>query len=195
MEHKVLVAQPVNPKKNLALWRENAGKIFQSLTFRNKVQGLYDGAVSGEGGPYARHARVRNKIIEDFLDDTITHVLWFDSDVVEWDEDIIQKLMKISIDDVVAPYVFIEDNDWWPFKRFYDISGFRDASGEKFSYKPPFYNKFSGDITADVNSVGTVFLIPAGFHRKISYDPLHTDPDDPSGGIEHNFFFKSVRNE
>ena len=45
------------------------------------------------------------------MDETITHVLWFDSDVVEWDNDIIEKLFEISTSEVVAPYVFIEDNE------------------------------------------------------------------------------------
>ena len=149
--------------------------------------------VSGEGGPYARHARVRNAIIEKFLTPDITHVLWFDADVVKWDNDVIEKLLAITRKDAVAPYVFIEDNEWWDFKRFYDISGFRDLSGAKFDFKPPRYNILSGDLTCEVSSIGTVCLVPAGFHRNITYNPYYLDPEDPSGGIEHNFFFKQVR--
>jgi hypothetical protein len=192
-DFKVLIAQPVAPNKNCNLWTQNCNKIFTSLTFQNKVHGIYAERVSGEGGPYARHARVRNNIISKFLKDDFTHVLWFDSDVVEWDSDIVEKLLAVSCEDVVAPYVFIEDNDWWPFKRFYDISGFRDLNGEKFDYKPPFYNKLKGDITTEVQSVGTVCLVPASFHRKIPYDPNYIDLKDPKDGIEHNFFFNQVR--
>jgi len=185
-DFKVLVAQPVAPNGNYNFWKQNCNKIFHSLNFDNKIQGLYGDKVSDEGSKFARHARARNNLIKKFLDETITHVLWFDADVVEWDVDIIDKLFRISTVDVVAPYVFIEDNDWWPFKRFYDISCFRDLNGEEFDYKPPFYNRKNGDCTTEVSCVGTVFMVPADFHRKISYDPYYE-------GNEHIYFFNQVR--
>ena len=185
-EMKILVAQPVGPGDNHGYWKKNAVKIFESLTFPNKVQGILEETVSGEGGAFARHARVRNRVIEKFLQDDITHVLWFDSDVVSWDPDIIEKLLKISTTEVVAPYVFIEDNDWWKFKRFYDISCFRDLNGEEFNYKPPFYNSRDGDVTSKVSCVGTVFMVPSHFHKKIKYNPNYESN-------EHIFFFNEVR--
>lgn len=184
---KILVAQPVNPNINLSLWEDNANKIFQSLNFKNKKQAIFKDRVSGDGGPYARHARVRNNIISKFLKDDFTHVLWFDSDVVEWDPDIIEKLLAVSSTDVVAPYVFLEDNDWWLFKRFYDISCFRDLDGNEFDYKPPFYNSKNGDVTSEVSCVGTVFMVPADLHRKFTYDPYFKSN-------EHIFFFNKVIN-
>ena len=185
LEYKVLVAQPVAPTFNQGLWRENANKIFNSLTFPNKVQGLFEKRVSSEGGKFARHARVRNELLEEYLTDDITHVLWFDVDVVEWPEDIVEKLLAVTTEQVVAPYVYIEDNDWWLFKRFYDISCFRDGAGREFDYKPP-YNREVGDKTTEVNCVGTVFLVPAGLHREIAYDPYFESN-------EHIFFFDKVR--
>lgn len=183
---QVLVAQPVNPKINFNLWKDNADKIFQSLTFGNKKQGVFYEEVSSAGGKFARHARVRNSLINKFLTEDVTHVLWFDSDVVEWDEDIIEKMLEVSASEVVAPYVFIEDNEWWNFKRFYDISCFRDLDGKEFDYKPPQYNLRDGDIEAEVSSVGTVFMVPAFYHRQISYSPFYN-------GNEHIFFFNQVR--
>lgn len=184
-DFKVLVAQPVAPNGNLNMWRSNCEKIFESLTFENKVHGLYCDKVSGEGAKFARHARVRNNLLDQFLDDSITHVLWFDADVVEWPKDIIEKIFEISTSEVVAPYVFIEDNEWWPFKRFYDISCFRDLDGNEFDYKPPFYNSKNGDVTSEVSCVGTVFMVPADLHRKFSYDPYFESN-------EHIFFFNKV---
>ena len=183
-EFKVLVAQPVAPTFNHHLWKKNANKIFGSLTFEHKVQGLFEKPVSGEGGKFARHARVRNELLEEYLTDDITHVLWFDVDVVEWPEDIVEKLLAVSERGVVAPYVYIEDNEWWLFKRFYDISCFRDMSGEEFDYKPP-YNRQVGDRTADVSCVGTVFMVPADIHREIKYDPYYESN-------EHIFFFNEA---
>jgi len=106
-------------------------------------------------------------------------------DVVEWAPNIIEKLVGVSHEAVVAPYVFIEDNEWWLFKRFYDISCFRDVEGNEFDYKPP-YNRATGDKTTTVSSVGTVFLVPARFHREIEYDPYYESN-------EHIFFFDKVR--
>ena len=182
---KVLVAQPVAPNFNKDLWRNNANKIFNSLTFPNKIQGLFEKAVSSEGGKFGRHARVRNELLEEYLTEDITHVLWFDVDVVEWDSDIIEKLLKVSSDEVVAPYVYIEDNEWWLFKRFYDISCFRDLEGKEFDYKPP-YNQHVGDTTTEVSCVGTVFMVPADIHREIQYDPYYESN-------EHIFFFNEAR--
>ena len=184
---KVLVAQPVAPNYNLGLWTENANKIFNGLTFENKTQGLLTEKVSREGGKFARHARVRNRLIEEYLTDDITHVLWFDADIVEWPGNIIEKLLAVSETDVVAPYVYIEDNDWWLFKRFYDISCFRDNTGEEFDYKAP-YNREMGDREAEVSCVGTIFMVPAQFHREIKYDPYYESN-------EHIFFFEKVRNQ
>lgn len=182
---KVLVAQPVNPKVNLSLWENNANKIFKSLTFGNKVQGIFKEKVSADGGPFARHARVRNELIDKYLEDDITHVLWFDSDIVEWPENIIESLLGVSAKDIVAPYVYIEDNEWWNFKRFYDISCFKDLLGTNFSFKAP-YNLFSGDKTSYVSCVGTAFMVPAQFHRKIQYDPYYNSN-------EHILFFNKAQ--
>ena len=184
-DFKVLVAQPVAPTFNKHLWKKNANKIFDSLTFNQKVQGLFEKPVIAKGGKFARHARVRNELLEEYLTDDITHVLWFDVDVVEWPDNIIEKLLGVSKEEVVAPYVYIEDNDWWLFKRFYDISCFRDMSGEEFDYKPP-YNRQVGDKTSDVSCVGTVFMVPADLHREIKYDPYYESN-------EHIFFFNEAR--
>lgn len=182
---KVLVPQLINPNGN-PLWAENAEKIFNTLTFENKVRAVFDGATSPEGGKFARHARARNAVLEQSLDDSFTHVFWMDSDVVEYPPDIIEQLAAISSKDVVAPYVFIEDNDWWLFKRFYDISCFLDKENQNFHWSPPLYNRASGDVTTEVNSVGTCFLIPAEIHRKFKYDPF-------DNRNEHVSFFETAR--
>tara|TARA_R110000824_G_scaffold311983_1_gene499108 strand:- start:103 stop:744 length:642 start_codon:yes stop_codon:yes gene_type:complete len=182
---KVLVAQPVNPNVNLELWEKNANSIYASLTFGNKTQGLFKEKVSREGGKWARTSRSRQMLIDEYLNEDHTHVLWIDADVVDIDPDIIEKLLNISQDSVVAPYVFLEDNNYWPYKRFYDLSCFIDANGEEFNYFP-LYNRDSRDKKAEVESVGTCFLAPAHIHRSIKYDPFSEE-------IEHVNFFSKAR--
>jgi GT2 family glycosyltransferase len=124
-------------------------------------------------------------LIDEYLNEDHTHVLWIDADVVDIDPDIIEKLLNISQDSVVAPYVFLEDNNYWPYKRFYDLSCFIDANGEEFNYFP-LYNRDSRDKKAEVQSVGTCFLAPAHIHRSIKYDPFSEE-------IEHVDFFSKAR--
>ena len=84
---------------------------------------------------------------------------------------IIEKLLKISTTDIVAPYVFIEPNHWWKERRFYDIGSFIDGKGTNFSATSP-HNKSDGDILNEVNAVGTCMLIPAKLYYKTRYDPF-----------------------
>jgi len=184
-EIKVLVPQLISPKGAWFFWKQNAENIFNNLTFKNKHRAIYDGYIEGNEHRYSKLIRLRNKIIEENLTDDYTHVFWMDSDIVEYPFDIIEKLLSISTTEVVAPYVYIEDNDWWPWKRFYDIDGFIDSNGIKFDFKSP-YNKSNGDVKTEVNSVGTCFITPAHLHRKISYDI-----NDKR--LDHVPFFEKVR--
>lgn len=109
-----------------------------------------------------------------------------DTDVIDFEPNIIEKLLEISDSSVVAPYVFIEDNEWWLYKRFYDISCFIDSKGKNFNFHPPLYNLSDGDETSKVQSVGTCFIIPAEIHRKIIYNPC-------DNRNEHVSFFEEVK--
>lgn len=168
-DYKILVPQLISPKGAWFLWEKNAINIFNNLTFKNKYRCAFNGYLDGPEHKYSKYVKLRNKILEDNLTKDYTHVFWMDVDIIEYPFDIIEKLLKISDKDIVAPYVFIEDNDWWPWKRFYDIDCFIDSKGIKFDYKPP-YNRSDGDIKTEINSVGTCFLIPAEIHRNIKYD-------------------------
>lgn len=182
---KVLIPQLISPKGAWFFWKQNADNIFNNLTFKNKERYMYDGVIDGNEHKYAKYVKLRNKIIEDSLNDSYTHVFWMDVDIVEYPFDIVEKLLAISTKDIVAPYVYIEDNPWWPWKRFYDIDCFIDSKGIKFDYKAP-YNLSDGDVKTEVKSVGTCFLIPAELHRKIKYDI--TDNRN-----EHVLFFEKAK--
>jgi hypothetical protein len=184
-QYKILIPQLISPTGASFFWRKNAENIFNNLTFKNKHRAVSDSYIEGDEHKYAKYIKLRNKIIEDNLTDEYTHVFWMDVDIVEYPYDIIEKLLSISSTEVVAPYIYIEDNDWWPWKRFYDISCFIDSKGIEFDYKSP-YNTSDGDVRAEVNSVGTCFIIPAHLHKNISYDI-----NDKR--IDHVPFFEKVR--
>ena len=182
-----MVAQPIAPGSNQGFWEGHATRIYKSLTFPNKVQALYPERVSRTGGPWAATARARQNLLDRFLDKEITHVFWIDSDIISVPPDCIERLLAVSADSAVAPYVYLEENHWWPYKRFYDITGFVDEGGEDFDYKAP-YNRASGDVTTQVRSVGTCYMVPAPWHREIKYNPQ-------SPQMEHLAFFDEARSQ
>lgn len=186
MNCKVLIPQLISPNRP-SIWAKNAKDISQNLSFKNKKTIVFDKEVSGEGGKFARHSRARNEALAIGLTDDITHVFWIDSDVISYDFDIIEKLLSISKEHVIAPYVFIEDNEWWLYKRFYDITCFIDSNDKNFHFAPPRYNLSDGDQINKVNSVGTCFLIPAEIYKYVSYNPF-------DHRTEHVPFFESARN-
>lgn len=169
----VLVPLLLRPNGHPA-WRENAKKIESTLTFKNKEVVTYDEAVPFYQGPWAAESNARNNVIDKYLKPEHTHVFWIDTDVVEFEPDIIEKLAELTDQHVVAPYVFIEDNDAWLFKRFYDISCFVDLDGKCFNYAEP-YNNLPRQDLQQVSSVGTCFLMPADIYREhgLRYDPFH----------------------
>jgi len=184
-KYKILVPQLISPSGASFYWKKNAENIFNNLTFENKVRYVNSSYIEGNEHKYAKYVKLRNQILEESLNEDYTHVFWMDVDIIEYPYDIIEKLLSISDKDIVAPYVFIEDNDWWEWKRFYDIDCFIDSKGIKFDYKPP-YNISDGDIKTEVASVGTCFLIPAEVHKKIQYDINYTKN-------EHILFFEKAR--
>jgi hypothetical protein len=185
-QYKILIPQLISPHGASFYWRQNAENIFNNLTFKNKVKYVNDKYIEGDEHRYSKLKKLRNQIIKESLTDDFTHVFWMDVDIVEYPFDIIEKMLSVSSVDIVAPYVFIEDNPWWPWKRFYDIDGFIDSNNTKFNFVPP-YNPSEGDVKTNVNSVGTCFLIPAEIHKKISYDINDTR-------LDHVGFFEKARN-
>jgi len=192
---KVLVPLLLRPDGPEA-WVKNAEKIKNTLTFENKDVVIFDEEVPSYQSKFAAESNARNAVIDKHLKDEHTHVFWIDTDVVEFDAQIIEKLATlINLErDVVAPYVFLEDNDTWPFKRFYDISCFIDSSGDNFDYKEP-YNPWmevdhrlgTEQALHPCNCVGTCFLMPASIYKMgVRYDPL----DERN---EHIPFFEEVK--
>ena len=183
-------------------WVKNAERIANELSYEDKEVVVYDEAVSSFQGPWAAESNARNNAIDKHLKDDHTHVFWIDTDIVEFDKDIIQKLLSLTDQHVVAPYVFIEENETWPFKRFYDISCFVDLDGKCFDYKQP-YNSLPDEDLQSVSSVGTCFLMPADIYREHQFggigvgEPLVAGPglryDPYHQKNEHIPFFEKAR--
>jgi hypothetical protein len=176
---KVLVPQLFHSKTS-QVWKDNAQKIWESLTFKNKERAILDSDedAGNSNSQYARIAKARNRVIDDNLKDDHTHVFWMDVDVVKYPKNIIEQLAHFKAEGTIAPYVFIEDNKMWPFKRFYDITAFIRMDGREFDWQTPFceddpYMLVEDKIANRVLCVGTCFLMDANIYRKgCRYDPM-----------------------
>ena len=183
-----LLLRPDGPSE----WVENANKIENDLSFESKEVVYFDEAVPTYQSLYSAEANARNGAIDRHLKDEHTHVFWIDTDIVEYDNDIIEKLLNLSKTDIVAPYVFLEDNEWWNYKRFYDIDGFLDKDYKHFFDRAPYITYDNGKDLQEVKSVGTCYIIPAEVYKKgHRYDPFSTKKE----GVEHLTLFEKVRTE
>lgn len=177
----ILLLRPDSPQ----CWIDNANKIKNTLTFPNNEICFFSERVSSVGGKFAKEARARNEAIEKLLKPYHTHVFWIDTDVVEFQPNIIEKLLELDSENCISPYVFIEDNEAWPFKRFYDISCFVTKEGKDFNYFPPYTEKDNLE-KQEVKSIGTCMLINAEVYRSgCMYSPF-----DPRN--EHIPFFEQA---
>jgi hypothetical protein len=186
---KVLVPLLLRPNGPEA-WVKNAERIKNNLTFENKEIVYYDEDVPRYQSLYAAEANARNRALDKHLKDDHTHVFWIDTDIIENDDDIIEKLLELSTEDVVAPYVYLEDNEVWSYKRFYDTDGFIDRNYNHFSDKQPYINYALGEKLQEVKSVGACYIIPAHIYKKgLRYDPWKTSRE----GVEHMTLFEQMR--
>lgn len=112
----------------------------------------------GDGRPYSAHAAARNAMLDLFLTDEHTHVLWIDADVVDYPPDLATRLHALDPTGIIAPMVLIEGTN-----RFYDTRGFEDIDGARACYLPPYFHDDSALIP--MRSVGTCYLAPAALYQ------------------------------
>lgn len=133
------------------------------------------------GNRCARHAGVRNALIDTHLEKRHSHVLWMDVDVVEAPRDLVDRLLGVSEDEVVAPFVLIEGT-----KRFYDLKGFV-FEGDIFEPTYPYCWRAPGAPVFSLDSVGTCYIMPAEWFRcGVRYSAI-------PGEIEHNGLCRDIR--
>jgi hypothetical protein len=152
----ILVLVPINPKMPDAL-QERAHSLADALHKREIEIGEHTVDIVGEffleagdGRPFSAHAQVRNKMLDLFLKEEYTHVLWIDADVVDYPTDLASRLHALDSEGIIAPLPLVEGS-----ARFYDVYGFVDSRGRRRDKPYPPYP------VGPMQSVGTCYLAPA----------------------------------
>ena len=161
--YKILALVPMKPDLKPQLrWRcmrqlhnlkAMMGDIIDVVTESGK-QG--DASSNNLRGRLADLAILRNSMIDKHLVQGYSHVLWIDADVFYTPVDVIQ-LMQIE-NSIVAPAVYMDGH----YPRWYDVFGFIH-NGLPARVIPPHFD--SPDTIIDVESVGTMYVIPANVFR------------------------------
>lgn len=170
----ILILQPIAPSHPTEL-REIAAALLAALPGANPGM-HFDIAVDDSAVPilphpskYARHAAVRNHMLDTYLEPRHTHVLWIDSDLVEYPDNLPTRLMEANPDGITAPLALLDKAG----DRFYDIGGFIER-GERFRLAPPYCSQ-DGPVW-ELDSVGCCYLVPAWlYHEGVRYSPPATD--------------------
>jgi hypothetical protein len=114
---------------------------------------------------YARHARVRNRLIDIHLRPDHDAVLWVDVDLVRYPADIITALDAVRETGVAAPAIYLDEA---PTGRWYDTGGFIETPGQHTPIWPRHFRQ-DGPII-NLLSVGCLYLMPAAvFHAGHRY--------------------------
>jgi hypothetical protein len=126
---------------------------------------------------YAPHAAARNYMLDRYLKDEHTHVLWIDSDLIDYPADLVTQLLASGAE-IAAPLPLLDPsparlamfaNPLW----FYDIGGFIEQ-GRRANLGPPFFAQ-DGPII-DLESVGCCYIATAALYRAgARYHPPVTD--------------------
>ena len=178
----ILIAQPRNPHNPPAL-AAVADVLLARLHEANPTLDLdvqVDSTpikVPADSPAYTRHACARNHLIDTRLRDEHTHVLWIDSDLIDYPADLPMRLWEATGEGrgIAAPVVTLdwhEGRDYgglnWP-ERFYDIGGFIE-NGRRVRMHKPWFDQ-PGPMY-DLDSVGCCYLIPAWLYREgVRYAP------------------------
>lgn len=169
----LLILQPIRPNHPAAL-RAIAAALLARLVLPDGWTAEVrqdDTPVAPPPSPsiYAKHAAVRNHMLDTYLRPAHDRVLWVDSDLVDYPADLVPRLHAIAPDGIAAPWVEL---DRYP-GRFYDIGGFIER-GRRFGVAPPHCVQ-PGDVV-NLDSVGCVYLAPAAlYHDGVRYAPPPTD--------------------
>ena len=140
-------------------------------------------AVKKQSSRRERLAHIRNYLLEKCLAPHHKWVLWIDSDVIDWDEDVIERLMSFG-KDFIVPRCVREDNS-----RTYDLNSFKYKDNKKRNWKSHIIDgliqptgniggRWGMDDLTDYDLVsldgigGTMVLVRAELHRKgLIYPP------------------------
>jgi len=196
----ILILQPTRPSNPPAL-RARADALLARLEGANTGMAFDicqdDSAVLIPPHPsrYMRHATVRNYMLDTYLKPHHTHVLWIDSDLIDYSADLPTRLLDVAglvphicpqcgasalqrdcghqwnmpSGVIVAPFAMLDRCH----DRFYDIGGFIEK-GNRARMWPPHFDQQLDVIELD--SVGCCYLVPAAlYHDGARYAPPPTD--------------------
>lgn len=159
----ILVLQPTRPSNPSAL-RAVADALLARLEGANPGLSFDicqdDSAVPIPPHPsrYMRHATVRNYMLDRYLRPEHTHVLWIDSDLIDYPAELPTLLMEANPEGITAPFAMLDRCQ----DRFYDIGGFIEK-GNRARMWSPFFDQ-EGPII-ELDSVGCCYLAPADLYR------------------------------
>jgi len=121
-------------------------------------------AVADMGRRIPAMAALRNALIEAYLGDQHSHVMWIDADVVVYDPLLPGKLVQRDSGAVIAPMVKTQGVK----DRLHDLAGF--VRGGKWAREfPPWWDGVEtgcGGGLVEMDCVGTCYLVPADVYRK-----------------------------
>lgn len=173
----ILVLQPIRPSNPHAL-RDRASELLYAMPAANLGMRFDirqdDAALDIPPHPslYMRHATVRNYMLDTYLRDEHTHVLWVDSDLIDYPADLPTRLAEVGDRTITAPLPLLSPTSGWS-SRFYDIGGFIE-DGNRARMWAPWFNQ-EGEVI-ELDSVGCCYLAPAELYRAgVRYAPPPTD--------------------
>lgn len=106
---------------------------------------------------WGRFARMRQSVIERYLQPQHDWVLWIDADIIDYPEDLFHQLYIDELS-ITSPLVSIAGH-----RTNYDTAGTRPNFEQRSDQQPP----SSGDH--EMFSVGGCVLVPAEVHRHVSF--------------------------
>lgn len=175
----VLVLQPTRPSNPPAL-RARADELLTRMVGANPGM-IFDVRqddtaleIPAHPSKYMRHATVRNYMVDTYLRPQHSHVLWIDSDLIDYPANLPTLLhdeakRTLTTPTIVAPMAVL---DHYP-ERFYDIGGFVE-NGRRANMEQPWFRQ-TGDVI-ELDSVGCCYLTPAMlYHQGLRYSPPVTD--------------------
>jgi len=163
----VLVAIPFRTNTP-RIFLDMALEHYTKLTYPDLRLAFMPNCIAPTTAKYGANAQARNELIDLYLTPDIDYVLWLDVDLVKVPRDLIETLMSVAPDSIVAAVVYVErvndgsacfGNGGW----FYDTGAFI-KDGLHASTDPIFPGYTGGAV--EVESVGCCYIIPADVYRK-----------------------------
>jgi glycosyltransferase involved in cell wall biosynthesis len=117
--------------------------------------------ISSEISRFERLAIMRNMLLKFGLKNYHEYMLMIDSDTI-FNEDLLHRLSAGLEDNrcsAIAPIIFVEQKQ--PANYFYDRLAYLSRSGDHFRHEPPYTPELAQCDTAEVQSVGTCYLVRA----------------------------------